>query len=113
MFFEFFKLTRVLNISVLIANSTFNTNTKAIMSLLKIVLYFILTIHFMTCIWWWTIVHDGSPWLYGQNPELNGYTNHHNDLLLDDNGALVEYNQSIRYKWGSTKYFKEDHWKRS
>ena len=93
-------MARILRIQKMIANSSFDNNTKAVLQFLKIVMYFGVFVHFMACIWWWGVVQDGSPQRYGKDYDINGYTSLTNETYKDERGLKVPINEDISFQWG-------------
>lgn len=112
-FCGFFKMTRIFRIQKMIANSSFNNDMKAVLQFLKIIMYFVVFIHFMACMWWWVIVQEGSPTRFGLDLEYEVYKSHFNQTYYDADGQLVPINESIVFQWGPIKTFNSDTWLRS
>ena len=113
-FCGFFKMTRIARIQSMIAGTTLDVYSKTMLQFLKIVLYFMVFVNFLSCMWWMTIVSlGGSAERYGQDFDIDGYSNMDNDVFLDENDQKVPLDPNIVFQWDKKKYFSEDTWDRN
>ena len=51
----------------------------------------------MSCMWWLTIVSVGAPNRYGQDYDIDGYTNFENEIFMDEDGNKVPLDENIEF----------------
>ena len=109
--FGLFKLLRIFRISALIRNSNAAKSTKVKLTLVKLCFFLFLYLHCVGC-YLWIVVGFNQGKRYIGMPTQDHYVARDGEILLDETGSVVKYNERYYMRFGPQATFKDDSWNR-